>query len=65
MSKRYSKLDMYTKALADSCEHLIDLIHDYWDIIPKREKVELGKKLDSIQETISIAVEKLIKRKNG
>jgi len=62
MSKRYSKLDMYTKALADSCEHLIDLIHDHWDSIPKREKVELGKKLDSIQETINIAVEKLIKK---
>tara|TARA_R110002020_G_scaffold105787_1_gene246496 strand:- start:1037 stop:1234 length:198 start_codon:yes stop_codon:yes gene_type:complete len=65
MSKKYSKLDIYTKALADSCERLIDLIHDYWDIIPNRDKVELGKKLDSIQEVISIAVEKLIDKKNG
>ena len=62
MSKKYRKLDIYTQALADSCERLIDLIHDYWDIIPNRDKVELGKKLDSIQETISIAVEKLIKK---
>lgn len=62
MSKKYNKLDVSTKALATSCDHLIDLIHNYWDIIPKREKVELGKKLDAIQETINIAVEKLLKK---
>tara|TARA_Y100000593_G_C4284834_1_gene324820 strand:+ start:746 stop:943 length:198 start_codon:yes stop_codon:yes gene_type:complete len=62
MSKKYNKLDTYTKALAVSCDNLIDLIHDYWDIIPNREKVELAKRLDTIQDTIDIAVKKLVEK---
>ena len=63
MGKNHNKLDVYTKALADSCKNLVNLIMDYWDIIPDKEKVELAKNLDEIEEVVRIAIKKLLKKR--
>ena len=63
MGKNHNKLDVYTKALEDSCKNLVNLIMDYWDIIPDKEKVELAKKLDEIEEVVRIAIKKLLKKR--